>query len=98
MNISGSDWLQHGDLLNLNVKYTGSPPFDYCVQYKIGLYNVTGNETCSGTTRTVANAFPLVHYFSDSDQHTVVVIIQNEIGKIASRKTINIYKGMFLFI
>lgn len=88
------NWLQHGDLLNLQVKYTGTPPFDYCAMYKMGQYNVTGNETCAVKTRTLSNLFPLVHYFSDSNQHTVVVVVENEIGKAVSRATINIYKGM----
>lgn len=97
VNITGLNWLQHGDLLNLQVKYTGSPPFDYCALYKEGQYNITGNETCIYKTRTVSNAFPLVHYFSDSDQHTVVVVVENDVGKIVSRATINIYKGMLAF-
>lgn len=87
------DWLQHGDLLNMVVKYTGSPPFDYCIQYKLGDYNITGNETCDVKTTTISNTFRLVHYFSDSDRHTVVVVLENEIGKKAARATINIYKG-----
>ncbi|CAG4983039.1 unnamed protein product [Colias eurytheme] len=93
VNITGLNWLQHGDLLNLQVKYTGSPPFDYCAIYKLGQYNVTGNETCSMKSRTTTNIFPLVHYFSDSEQHTVVVVIENEVGKSVSRATINIYKA-----
>ncbi|KAI5651918.1 hypothetical protein NE865_00255 [Phthorimaea operculella] len=92
VNITGLNWLQHGDLMNLQVKYAGSPPFDYCAEYKPGQYNITGNETCRFKTRTVSNVFPLVHYFSDSDQHTVVVVIENDIGKVVSRATINIYK------
>lgn len=81
--------------MNLQVKFAGSPPFDYCAQYKSGEYNVTGNETCHMKTRTLSNEFPLIHYFPSSDQHTVVVIIENEIWKQVSRATINIYKGMF---
>lgn len=94
------NWLQHGDLLNLKVNYTGSPPFNYCALYKLGQYNVTGNETCSPNTRTqtTSNVFPLVHYFSDSDQHTVVVVIENDVGKAVSRATINIYKGLLFFV
>ncbi|CAH2037364.1 unnamed protein product, partial [Iphiclides podalirius] len=94
VNITGLNWLQHGDLLNLQVKYTGSPPFEYCALYKEGQYNITGNETCNYKTRTVTNAFPLVHYFSDSDQHTVVVVVENDVGKTVSRATINIYKAV----
>jgi hypothetical protein len=95
VNITGSNWLQHGDLLRLDVKYSGSPPFEYCVQYKQGQYNITGNETCSVKTRTTSNTFPLIHYFSDSDQHTVVVIVENDVVKNVSRATINIYKGNY---
>lgn len=81
----------------MNVKYTGSQPFNYCIQYKLGEYNITGNETCTSPTTTIANSFPLVHYFSDSDKHTVVVIIENEIGKSVAKSTINIYKGWYTF-
>lgn len=72
---------------------SGSPPFDYCVYYMFGQYNITGNEVCNKTIRTISNNFPLVHYFSEGDQHTVVVVIENELGKTVSRATINIYKG-----
>ncbi|KPJ15646.1 hypothetical protein RR48_03777 [Papilio machaon] len=93
VNITGLNWLQHGDLLNLQVKYTGSPPFAYCALYKEGQYNITGNETCVYKSSTLTNAFPLVHYFSDCDQHTVVVVVENDMGKTVSRATINIYKA-----
>ncbi|KOB66712.1 Uncharacterized protein OBRU01_20873 [Operophtera brumata] len=92
VNITGLNWLQHGDLLDLKVMYTGSPPFDYCYLYKIGQYNVTGNETCPVKSRTTSNVFPIIHYFSDSDQHTVVVVIENDIGKSVSRVTV-MYTG-----
>ncbi|RVE51286.1 hypothetical protein evm_004090 [Chilo suppressalis] len=92
INITGLNWLQHGDLLRLNVKYSGTPPFQYCVQYKVGQYNVTGNETCNTMSTTNSTEFPLIHYFSGSDQHTVVVIVENLLTKNVSRATINIYK------
>lgn len=87
------NWLQHGDLMNLQVKYAGSPPFDYCAEYKIGQYNITGNETCQVMAQTEVNNFPLLHYFSDTDLHTVVVIVQNDLGKVVSRATVTIYKS-----
>lgn len=62
----------------------------------MGQYNVTGNETCATKSTTNVNSFPLVRYFLDSDQHTVVVIIENELGKNVSSASINIYKGKWL--
>lgn len=92
VNITGLNWLQHGDLMNLQVKYAGSPPFNVCANYFVGQVNITGNETCTRKIQTMSNQFPLVHYFSNSEQYTVVIIVENVLVKMVSRATINIYK------
>lgn len=59
---------------------------------------MTGNETCDQMIGTMSNVFPIIHYFSDSEQHTVVVVLENDIGRSVSSATINIYKSKYGFI
>ncbi|XP_044269601.1 uncharacterized protein LOC123014514 [Tribolium madens] len=92
VNVTGNNWLQHGDLLTLNVKCHGSKSFKYCVQYEKGLYNVTGNETCYIYDELDKCEFTIQRYFSDSMEHTVVIIIKNEVSKVVYPVTVTVYK------
>ena len=42
VNVSGNNWLKHGELLNLTVHCNGTGPWEYCVAVYSGRYNVTG--------------------------------------------------------
>ncbi|XP_043244657.1 uncharacterized protein LOC122393090 isoform X3 [Amphibalanus amphitrite] len=41
VNVSGNNWLKHGELLNLTVHCNGTGPWEYCVAVYTGRYNVT---------------------------------------------------------
>ena len=45
VNVSGNNWLKHGELLNLTVHCNGTGPWEYCVAVYSGRYNVTGRCT-----------------------------------------------------
>lgn len=32
LSVSGRNWLQHGDILNLQIKCSGSSPLEHCVK------------------------------------------------------------------
>jgi hypothetical protein len=42
VSVLGTNWLQHGDMLNLQVYCNGSAMFEYCIRILPGSYNVTG--------------------------------------------------------
>lgn len=81
-------------MLLLKVKCEGSPPFHYCIDYQVGPYNVTGNETCRNTLTTLTCDINIVRYYFTMDVHTVVLIINNNLAKIVTPISINIYKGV----
>lgn len=84
-----------GEILNITIACNGSSPFQYCVQYKSGLYNVTGNETCShDDEKKIKNcSFGVQHLFKDEQsEYTLVIIISNQVSRVAKPIAINIYK------
>lgn len=93
--MSGNNWLQPGELLSLKVSCTGSKDIGYCVQYKKGEYNITGNETCFFYIPLDACDFSITRYFSYS-KNTIVIIIKNDVSKYVTPVTVNIYKGKFI--
>ncbi|KAJ3616421.1 hypothetical protein MTP99_003113 [Tenebrio molitor] len=92
VNITGNNWLQHGDLLTLNVKCHGSKNLKYCVQYQNGVYNITGNETCFFSHELEKCEFTIQRYFVESIEHTVIIIIQNEVSKVVTPVAVTVYK------
>ncbi|XP_023012413.2 uncharacterized protein [Leptinotarsa decemlineata] len=91
VNVNGNNWIQPGDLLSLKVSCTGSKNIDYCVNYLRGEYNVTGNETCGIYERLDTCSFRIKRYLWHP-KTTILIIIKNEVSKIVTPVTVNIYK------
>nr|CAI5869288.1 unnamed protein product [Callosobruchus analis] len=91
VNVSGNNWLQPGDLLSLKVNCKGSKNIEYCVEYTKGEYNVTGNETCTRYIPLDACSFSIKRYLSNP-KNTILIILKNEVSKIVTPVTVNIYK------
>ncbi|KAJ6624807.1 hypothetical protein Bhyg_17572, partial [Pseudolycoriella hygida] len=89
VTISGNLWLQYGDVLELEVKYTGSPPFQYCVDVEAGSYNVTGNETCTSWVPNDDTSFPITRLFHET--YTMIIIIRNSVIQVNKGVKVNIY-------
>lgn len=68
---------------------------EYCVQYKRGEYNITGNETCFVYTPLDSCDFSITRYFS-YPKNTILIIIKNDVSKVVTPVAVNIYKGKFL--
>ncbi|KAL1517028.1 hypothetical protein ABEB36_000848 [Hypothenemus hampei] len=90
ISVSGNNWLQQGELLSLNVNCKGSKEMEFCYYFKKGLYNVTGNETCSDYRYLEQCDFPIQRYFID--QHTVIIIIKNDVSKQITSVAVTVYK------
>lgn len=89
--MTGSSWLKHGDVLHLDVKCAGSPPFEYCTQVITGAYNITGNETCDLWLSPQTCQFHITHYFGDVQPYTILIFMRNQVTVLTKVVTINIY-------
>ncbi|KAL3284247.1 hypothetical protein HHI36_018410 [Cryptolaemus montrouzieri] len=92
VDVKGNNWLQHGDILTLNVLCDGSPSLGYCVQFKKGSYNATGNETCDIYLSLDTCSFLIQRYLGESTEHTVIIIIKNDVTKVVKSVGITVYK------
>lgn len=91
VKVSGNNWLEHGDMLSLSVSCEGSSTFTYCVHFKNGVYNITGNETCNNPYFSEKCEFLVNRYYNDDKAHTVVLIISNDVNKVITRVAIQVY-------
>lgn len=71
----------------------GSAPFDFCVKYSVGDYNITGNETCLYEIPSATCDFQVGRYFGNSTHYTVLLIIRNDINKVIHKVGVNVYEG-----
>ncbi|XP_063240514.1 uncharacterized protein LOC134541196 isoform X2 [Bacillus rossius redtenbacheri] len=93
IEVSGSNWLQHGDMVNLTVSFNGSVNFTHCIQPKQGSYNVTGNETCKNEGALLRERkFRVIHYFRYPGTYVLLMIISNDVSRVVYPVTINIYE------
>lgn len=90
--MTGNSWLQHGALLNLQVKCGGSPPYEYCINMYDSQHNMTDDEKCNGTFIPLdVCEFSVTHLFQHSQIDTIIIIIKNQVTTIHKEITINIY-------
>ncbi|KAK9886745.1 hypothetical protein WA026_018397 [Henosepilachna vigintioctopunctata] len=92
VKVTGNDWLQHGDILTLNVACDGAPSLRYCVKFARGIYNATGNETCEVYLTMESCSFLIQRYLWESAQHTVIIIIENDVTKVVKTVAVTVYK------
>ncbi|XP_012148190.1 uncharacterized protein LOC100879796 isoform X2 [Megachile rotundata] len=92
ITVEGTNWIQPWDMLSLNVTCKGSGPFQKCLYFHRGKYNVTGNETCDNGTPLYSCNFSIIHYFLEPSVYTILIILDNDVSKQIYPLTINIYK------
>ncbi|KAJ4446185.1 hypothetical protein ANN_12878, partial [Periplaneta americana] len=92
VTITGTNWLKHGDMLDLKVSCNGSADIGYCIRFFTGSYNVTGNETCPTLISTDCQ-FSVIHYFREPSMYTLLIIIRNDVSKVVNKVGINVYEG-----
>lgn len=91
LTVSGQNWLQHGDVLSLKVKCTGSPPYELCIHIMNESYNMTGNETCDNWSKIDTCEFSIIHY--NSSTYKIIIIVKNLVAQVYKEITINIYEA-----
>ncbi|KAF0309071.1 Transmembrane protein 130 [Amphibalanus amphitrite] len=94
VNVSGNNWLKHGELLNLTVHCNGTGPWEYCVAVYTGRYNVTGNETCSNPIPTDDCTVPILRYLRDNGTYTAVSVLSNAVSRRVTPVAITVYTAV----
>lgn len=89
-NISGNTYLQHGQLLNLDISCSGSGPVDYCWKVLPTSENNT-NLSCSHPATVVDCSFPIIYYFKDSGDFLLAIYVDNVVSAKQRNIEIHIY-------
>lgn len=76
----------------LNISWTGSPPYQYCYEYKHGPYNISSNETCTEWTETVTPWMTIRKYFLAENSFTILFLVQNQITNQTKSITIHTFE------
>lgn len=92
ITVEGTNWIQPWAMLSLNITCNGSGPFNKCLYFHRGNYNVTGNETCENGVRLNSCNFSIMHYFLEPSVYTILIVLNNDVSKQIYPVTINIYK------
>lgn len=91
VTVTGRNWLQQGDVLNLEVQCSGSPPFEYCYRTSTKPFNSTGNETCEVWHPIPTCQFRITRYFFEAKPYTILIVMRNQVTLINKEITVNIY-------
>lgn len=94
MDPAGKLFLEHGELLNVNLTYTGSPPFIYC--YKFCSITDTVCNDCIPFFTTQDSYVQIVHYLHNVGEYTLLFSIGNIMNQEVKRYTIKITGAMRL--
>ncbi|CAL7941267.1 unnamed protein product [Xylocopa violacea] len=92
ITVEGTNWIQPWAMLSLNVTCKGSGPFNKCLHFHRGKYNITGNETCDNGVHLDSCNFSIIHYFLEPSVYTILIVLNNDVSKQIYPLTINIYK------
>ncbi|GJQ68040.1 hypothetical protein Trydic_g16758 [Trypoxylus dichotomus] len=92
LTINGNNWIKQSNILHLQISCKGSKPFQYCLNYFPGNYNITGNETCINPLPLDNCDFEISRYYGYPGPHTIVVIIINDVDKLITPITVTVYE------
>lgn len=86
---TGKLFLERGELLDIKLRFTGSPPFTYC--YKICTpYDILPCGLCLISYDTDSNVIPIVHYLHSVGNYTLLFQIGNIMNQDEKRYAIKI--------
>ncbi|GFS29012.1 transmembrane protein 130 [Nephila pilipes] len=90
INISGNTYLEHGQLLDLDISCNGSGPVEYCWKILPPKKN-TSNFSCSDVVTSTECSFPILYYFRDSGDYLLAIHINNLITSLQRDVEVHIY-------
>ncbi|XP_035227414.1 uncharacterized protein LOC118199631 [Stegodyphus dumicola] len=89
-NISGNTYLQHGQLLDLDITCNGSGPVDYCWKILPPKENET-NLSCIEPVSANECSFPIIYYFHESGDYMLAIYVDNLVSSVQRNIEIHIY-------
>lgn len=87
----GKTFLEHGELLDLTIKFLGTGPYSFC--YKIchnNSFNIFCQPACEPEWYLEENQFPIVRYLPLVGNYTLFIAIDNVASKISRSFTIRV--------
>lgn len=102
VTVGNNVWLMHGNLCNMDIKFTGTGPFEVC-------YNVRASDNSSGyedaevkcekSWETIEmKEYHYSHFFpKHSNVYTLNIFIKNEVSIVKTPIGVNFYEGTFEF-
>lgn len=76
----GKFFLESGELLKVNLTYSGSPPFSYCYKF-CSKYDILPCDVCLIHTETNEKIIPIVHYLHYVGNYTLLFDISNVMNR-----------------
>ncbi|CAL1271274.1 unnamed protein product [Larinioides sclopetarius] len=90
ISINGNTYLEHGQLLDLDITCNGSGPVEYCWKVLPPKGNYT-NLTCSDLDTATNCAFPILYYFRDSGDYLLAIHVNNLVTSLQRDIEVHIY-------
>ncbi|XP_042908746.2 uncharacterized protein [Parasteatoda tepidariorum] len=90
VNISGNTYLEHGQLLDLEVSCNGSGPVDYCWKLLPSSENQT-NLSCSDPATSPECTIPILYYFRNSGDFQLAIYVSNLVSSMQRNVQVHIY-------
>ncbi|KFM69503.1 Transmembrane protein 130, partial [Stegodyphus mimosarum] len=81
VNISGNPFIFHGEILNLTITCSGSPPFTYCHEFVTENTSVE-NFTCTHLATFTSCHMEIFRYFQDYGTYHVGIYISNGVKDV----------------
>ncbi|XP_023234983.1 transmembrane protein 130-like [Centruroides sculpturatus] len=89
INYTGSLWIKHGNLLELNIFCNGSSPFRYCNNASTS--RPPSNFTCDASIMYDACQFTASYYFPCCNQYYYSIYIANDVSQMRKTLMITVY-------
>ncbi|KAG8178405.1 hypothetical protein JTE90_005295 [Oedothorax gibbosus] len=92
INISGNTYLEHGQLLNLDISCNGSGPVEYCWKVLPTVHGTNQtNLSCADPVAVNDCSFPILYYFRDSGDYRLAIYVSNLVTSLQRDVEVHIY-------
>lgn len=94
--VSGKLWIKREDGMFLNISWSGSPPYEYCYDFRHGPYNISTDDTCANNDndwQPIDVPTITIHRYVLSEKSiTILFQVRNQITNHTKIITINTYE------
>jgi hypothetical protein len=101
VSVGNNIWLKHGDMCQLDIKFSGTGPFSFCYVFRANDNSseiTVKDESCDNKWETVeVKEYLYKHFFPKaSNSYTLVLFFKNEVSMIKTPVGVNFYEGNFV--